>query len=587
MQRVLVASDFNVGNLAAILAHDPGPPGVEVVDTPFGQPFQVLADSSLPCWSGQIDCLVVWTLPHRVISGFARALAHETVDHADILEEVDRFGDLIRGCAPRARTILVPSWELPPWERGWGLLDRRPGTGIRDLLSRMNQRLAARLEPAASSEAGSTPSPIYMLDAARWLGMSGAKAHATKAWYMGKIPFGTEVFKLAAADIKSALQTIDGAGRKLLVLDLDDTLWGGIVGDIGWEHLVLGGHHADGEALVDFQRAIKALSRRGILLGLVSKNDESVATTAIREHPEMVLRLEDFAGWRINWQDKAANVADLAAELNLGLQSVVFIDDNPAERARVREALPEVLVPEWPADRSHFRKALLQLTCFDTAVVTSEDHQRTAMYASERERRQARANVGSLDDWLGTLEMEVEVERLTEANLARAAQLLNKTNQMNLRTRRMTAGELIAWSRVPGHAAWTVKVRDRFGDLGLTGFVSVARLPDGPIEVTDFLLSCRAMGRKIEEAMLAIVDRHAREHGAAWFELAFAPTAKNRPCLDFLNRSGLTVVSTDNVFRWDSAAEYPMPPQLTVRVARPPRSPLRPRASGTSAALSA
>lgn len=565
MKRVLVASDFHVGNLAAFLAHDPAPPRVTLVDTPFGQPGQVLADASLPCWAESVDCLVVWTLPHRVIGGFSRALDLEPVEPADVLAEVDRFADMILGCAARARTILVPRWELPPWERGWGLLDLQPGTGIRDLLSRMNQQLAARLAEARLSSGALSPCFPYMLDTARWLNLAGARAFSPKAWYMGKIPFSMDVFKSAAADIRAALQAVDGAGRKLLVLDLDDTLWGGIVGDVGWENLVLGGHHADGEAFVDFQRALKALTRRGVLLGLASKNDETVAMTALREHPEMVLRPQDFAGWRINWQDKAANIAELTAELNLGLQSVVFIDDNPAERARVRDALPEVLVPEWPADRSLFRRALLELTCFDTAAVTDEDRRRAALYASERERRQTRTSVSSLEDWLGTLDMEVEIAPLSAPSLARAAQLLNKTNQMNLATRRLTAGELLAWSNSPGHAAWTVAVRDRFGDLGLTGFFSAAFAPGGPLRVTDFLLSCRVMGRRIEEAMLAVLDRHARSVGAPGLELTFVPTAKNQPCLDFLRRSGLEPVSPDRVFRWDGAQEYPMPTQMAVR----------------------
>ena len=151
-------------------------------------------------------------------------------------------------------------------------------------------------------------------------------------------------------DLKAGLNGLDGRGRKLIVVDLDDTLWGGIVGEVGWEQLKLGGHDHVGEAFADFQRALKGLNRRGILLAIASKNEERVALEGIAQHPEMVLSLDDFAGWRIDWEDKAQNIADMVAELNLGLQSVVFIDDNPAERSRVREALPEVFVPEWPAD---------------------------------------------------------------------------------------------------------------------------------------------------------------------------------------------------------------------------------------------
>src|SRR5207249_4608997 len=189
------------------------------------------------------------------------------------------------------------------------------------------------------------------------------------------------VLQEAARDIKGAVQAIRGESRKLLVLDLDDTLWGGSVGEIGWQNIKLGGHDAVGEAYVDFQRVLKSLLNRGNLLAIVSKNQESVALAALENHPEMVLRPGDFAGWRINWRDKAENIVELVSELNVGLQSVVFIDDNPAERALVAEALPEVLVPQWPESPLLYSAALHDLRCFDRPCLTDEDLTRSQMYA--------------------------------------------------------------------------------------------------------------------------------------------------------------------------------------------------------------
>ena len=355
---------------------------------------------------------------------------------------------------------------------------------------------------------------------------------------MSKSPFGNALLKEAVADIKAAVSGIAGRARKLIVLDLDDTLWGGIVGEVGWEHLQLGGHDAIGEAFVDFQRALRYLQRRGILLGIVSKNEEAVALEAIAKHPDMVLRLEDFAGWRINWRDKAENVVDLVAELNLGLQSVVFIDDNPAERGRVREALPEVLVPDWPADRMLYASALLSLRCFDAPAISREDRQRTAMYAAERERRTLQSTLGSAADWLRSLEVRVQVEPLHEANLTRTAQLLNKTNQMNLSTRRLTESELLAWANQPGRVLWTFRVSDRFGDSGLVGIVSLETEGERA-RIVDFVLSCRVFGRAIEETMVHVAVDHARALGAHEVRAEYLPTAKNKPCLEFWQqRSG-------------------------------------------------
>jgi HAD superfamily phosphatase (TIGR01681 family) len=238
---------------------------------------------------------------------------------------------------------------------------------------------------------------VYVMNAQRWLEATATRGRSmAKGWYLGKVPFSGETFAEVARDLKAAARALTGHTRKLLVLDLDDTLWGGIVGDIGWENLQLGGHDAVGEAFVDFQHAVKALTARGIVLGIVSKNTERVALDAIDTHPQMVLRRTDFVGWRINWQDKAQNIADLAAELHLGLQSVVFIDDNPVERARVRDALPEVFVPDWPEDKLLYTERFLGLRCFDAPAISREDAERTALYAAERERGAVRALARSM-----------------------------------------------------------------------------------------------------------------------------------------------------------------------------------------------
>jgi FkbH-like protein len=298
----------------------------------------------------------------------------------------------------------------------------------------------------------------------------------------------------------------------------------------------------------------------------VSKNDESVALDAIKNHPDMILQLDDIVGWRINWRDKAQNVAELVSDLNLGLQSVVFIDDNPAERARVRDALPEVLVPDWPEDKTLYRKTLLELGCFDIPSLTAEDRDRVKMYASERERKTSMEVVGSMEEWLLSLNVKAEVERLNHGNLARAAQLLNKTNQMNLSTRRMTEAELMAWVEGSGNYMWTVRVSDKFGPLGLTGLLSIEvdKVDTTQACIVDFVLSCRAMGRKVEETMLAIAIQQLPSLGVSHLFVKYLPTQKNMPCLEFLKRSGLRHESPGHTFFCDTTIEYPYPEQVTV-----------------------
>jgi FkbH-like protein len=294
---------------------------------------------------------------------------------------------------------------------------------------------------------------------------------------------------------------------------------------------------------------------------VVSKNDEKVALEAIKSHPEMVLRAEDFSGWRINWRDKATNIVELASELRLGLQSMVFLDNNPVERSRVREALPEVLVPELPNDPTDYVAVLQALDCFDVVSLTKEDAERAVMYAAERLRAAELARTGDADAWLASLGTEVHVEPLNAQNRVRTTQLLNKTNQMNLTTRRMTERDLEAWAAEARNHLWTFRVSDKFGDAGLTGIASI-RVDHDRGDLVDFVLSCRVMGRKVEETILSIVAEAARAGGAKRLVATYLPTEKNKPTLDFLTRSGMQ--RDGSVFTWPLDEPYPVPNGIKV-----------------------
>ena len=542
--RGTLVSDFTIAELADRLHSLDESPGLHVEISPFGQVVQALMDT--PPTDGS-DFAVVWTQPASAIASFARLLGGEPVPEKDLLAEVDEFSRVVERGADGYRFVFVPTWTHPAYDRGLGLLDCREG-GVSRALAAMNLRLMDNLAKRAN---------VHVLGAQRWIERAGKSAYAPKPWYLGKVPFDGEVFAEAAREIHGAIRALTGLSRKLLVLDLDDTMWGGIVGDVGWENLRLGGHDSLGESFVDFQRAVKALTRRGIILGIVSKNEDATAMDAIRNHPEMVLREDDFVGRRINWRDKAQNIADLVAELNLGLQSVVFIDDNPVERARVREALPEVFVPEWPEDKLLYKSALQSLRCFDVAAISKEDAERTQLYASERKRDELQRQVGSIDEWLLGLGITVRAEPLAQHNRPRATQLLNKTNQMNLSTRRFTEDELFAWAHEPNRRLWAVTVGDKFGDAGLTGIVSV-ETAGGTVKVVDFILSCRVMGRKIEDTLLHLAVEHARAQGAEKVVVEYLPTSKNKPCLSFLQGSRFAS-EDDTTFVWNASEAYPLP----------------------------
>jgi FkbH-like protein len=550
----VLVSDFNLQNFAGYVANDSHFPSVKTITAPFGQPVATLLNRELPCWQNTLDVAVIWTQPQSVVPAFKALLNYEKIQLQTVLQQVDEYCALLVNMSERVKYALVPSWVLPSYRSVFGVLDMQTEIGLTNTIMRMNLRLAENLDKASN---------IYVLNTHHWIAQAGIQAFSPKLWYLGKIPFANEVFKAAARDVKAALRGMLGYARKLIIVDLDDTLWGGIVGDTGWENLVLGGHHHLGEAYADFQHALKSMQNRGILLAIVSKNEEQVALEAIRKHPEMVLRLEDFAGWRINWQDKVQNIIDLMTELNLGPQSAVFIDDNPVERARVKESLSEILVPDWPEDPLFYPATLLSLRCFELPSLSREDLDRTTMYLSENKRRELKKTVSSLEEWLKRLAVRAQIEELHPANLQRATQLMNKTNQMNLSTRRLSEAELISWAKQEHHRLWTLRVSDKFGDAGLTGIVSL-EIQDRRAQIVDFILSCRVLGRKIEETMLATAIHHAQALEIEHVYARYIPTSKNKPCLDFFKSPASLFQQQGDCFVRDGKQPFPIPEHIEI-----------------------
>jgi len=548
MKSTFIISDFNIEPLTRYLMNQQDEV-LSVETAPFGQVFQSLTSKEERVGG------IVWTLPEKVVPTFSRAVEFAEVDVSRCLAEVAVFANAIHEFASYSQYVFVTSWVLPIDQRGYGILEWRSDIGLTNLLARMNLHLADLLSEASN---------IYMLDAARWLA-SAPQAQSPKMWYATKVPYSNVVFQKAAADIIAAIRALSGKSRKLIIVDLDNTLWGGVVGETGWQGIRLGGHDFIGEAFSDFQSRLRALSRRGIQLAIVSKNDEAVALKAIDQHSEMVLRRSDFAGWRINWNDKAENLASLVDELNLGLDSVVFIDDNVAERERIRSAFPQVLVPEWPIDPTAYSSALHELDCFDSAALSNEDRLRTEMYVAERGRRETLKSVSSKVDWMQQLETKLTVCEIDQSNISRVTQLFNKTNQLNLSTRRLTEKEIMDWSEKQSNQLLAVSVSDCYGDIGLVGVIGVeATSSQG--EIVDFILSCRAMGRQVEQAMMYLAVNELVGLGATEVLARYLPTERNRPTLDILRSVGLEE-KEEQLFVFDCANPFVKPDVIEINYA--------------------
>jgi len=375
-----------------------------------------------------------------------------------------------------------------------------------------------------------------------------------RRWLDARLPISSGALPALADEWLRFICPIAGRSAKCLVCDLDNTLWGGVVGEDGYDGIKLDGEYPGG-AFQALQRAILDIADRGVILAIASKNNAEDALHVLREHPGMLLRPDRFAAIRINWNPKAQSLREIAKELNIGIDSLVFLDDNPVERAHIRHEVPEVTVLELPEDPMAYADTLRACPLFERLRLSAEDRERGNYYAVQRQRSELQAAMGSPDDYLRKLETVATVGRADELTIPRIAQLTRKTNQFNLTTRRYSDEEIAALSASPDAGVYWLKVADRFGDNGLVG-VAILKFHDGKSELDTFLLSCRVIGRTVETAFLSRLREEARSHNAGNLTAWFLPTAKNEPTKDFLPKNGFRLVEeTPTGSRWELGAD--------------------------------
>ena len=437
-------------------------------------------------------------------------------------------GQWIRAFRERsAAALIVHSFELPA----------RPSTGVLDAQQEIGQGAAIRKINDELRRIASEHRNVYVLDYDGLVARHGRmRWHDDRKWLIARMPIAADHLIYMAREWLRFLMPLSGKTAKVLVADLDNTLWGGVIGEDGMTGIKLGPEYP-GAAYQNLQRAMLDLTRRGILLAICSKNNPQDAMEALENHGGMLLKPKDFAAMRINWTDKAQNLREIAAELNLGIDALAFVDDNPFEREQVRKTLPEVTIIDLPADPLGYAAAIRDCPVFERLALSGEDQQRTALYAEQRERTQAEQSFQTKEDFFRYLEQEAEVATVSPATLARVAQLTQKTNQFNLTTRRYTEQQIAEMAARPGCQVFSIKVRDRFGDHGLVG-VAITRDDGDACEVDTFLLSCRVIGRSVETALLSHLARMAAARGRQRLVGRFIPTKKNAPARDFYAQHG-------------------------------------------------
>jgi FkbH-like protein len=429
----------------------------------------------------------------------------------------------------------------------------------------VTQRLNRAVRDAAAAEG------VMLLDIAHWSAIHGLPSwYDVTRWHHAKQLIAPTAAVFYGDLVGRLLAAMRGLSAKCLVLDLDNTLWGGVIGDDGLEGIVLGQGSGAGEAFIAFQSYAKQLSQRGVILAVCSKNTHEIAEAAFLQHPDMVLKREDIAAFFANWEDKPSNLRKIASTLNIGLDSLVFFDDNPAEREIVRQTLPEVAVPEVPEDAAHFVACLAEAGYFESIAFTEEDRARAEQYRANAERSQAMDGGTDIGAFLASLDMKMTVAPFTAVDLPRITQLTNKSNQFNLTTRRYTQDQMAAFAASASAVTLSFRLVDKFGDNGLIG-VLIALPADGDatiLRIDTWLMSCRVLGRQVEAETINQLCRIARDRGFTTIAGDYLPTAKNGIVRDLYARMGFTHIGGEDggATQWSLALADFAPTETAIAV---------------------
>lgn len=476
-----------------------------------------------------------------------------------IIEQKRAFlQDLFNTVLKSSNTIVVLHALEVPYASTYGILENKVEMGLNASIKSLNGELQALCIDKPNA---------FVLDYDLFLGKLG-KAVCTdeKMRYIADMKLKPDGFIHLADEYLGYIKAFLGLTKKCIVLDLDNTLWGGIVGEDGFEGIALG-PKAPGNAFFEFQKYLLSLNQRGILLAINSRNNPEDAMKVIREHPSMVLKEEHFAAIRINWLNKAANLSSIVEELNIGADSVVFLDDDPVNIELARQQTPEVLSILLPEDSSKYVQTLLELNEFNVMQITLEDKKRRRMYTEQRKRDEHRQSFIKMEDFLESLDQEVRFEPANDFSSPRISQLCMKTNQFNLTTKRYSETDTKDLIRSQVHQVFSIAVKDRFGDNGIVG-VLILEESDKGLLIDTFLLSCRIIGRGVERAALAFIFNEAKKKEVGLVFGFYSASKRNALVKGLFKDNGFELIEQrDGTCVWKRAvndADYTYPDYLTV-----------------------
>ncbi len=512
-------------------------------------------------WSFRPDIVFIHTT-WRNVSQFPALMEDEAEIERRVEGETAKFEALWEKVHTELGALIIQNNFDLPHLRPLGNLEASQAFGRVNFLLRLNASFAGY----ARNHSRFLINDILYLSAQ--VGLTAWVGH--NYWYNFHMALSPTATVALAQNVAGIIKSAYGKSKKCLILDLDNTLWGGVIGDDGVQNLILGRDNAIGEAFLDFQQYVKELQRRGIILAVCSKNDPENAREGF-SHPDSILKLEDFGAFKANWNPKPQNIREIAQEVNIGLDSLVFVDDNPAERALVTDQLPEVAVPEVGSDVSCFAQILEHERYFEVDKLVQDDLSRSSYYGSNSQRSNYQANFDNYGDFLASLEMTAEIGPFPPVYLDRITQLINKTNQFNLTTRRYTRAEIESIAQDPSFLTLYGRLADRFGDNGLVS-VLIGRVWEETLHLDVWLMSCRVFKREMEFAMFDALVEECQTRGIRKIVGVYIPTKKNSIVADHYANIGFTRVdgtSQDREFwHYDVPRVYSAKTQYILRTVK-------------------
>ena len=450
--------------------------------------------------------------------------------------------------------LIISNFSIPSYSP-IGINETREEFGLHDMVRSLNQniKIGLRLEPE-----------IFIYDLNSFVSKFGEhNVFNYKQFFYGDIRISLDYIPYLAQELMGYVTAVLGLIKKCIVLDLDNTLWGGIIGEDGFDGIKLGDDPI-GRAYVEFQNNLLALNQRGVLLAINSKNNFDEAIQVIKEHPNMILKEDNFACVRINWNDKVANMKEISDELNIGLDSMVFVDDDPVNIEYVRSNLPEVVSIQMPADNCHNNASNLKsmTAIFDMLKLTDEDKARNTMYLEQRKRAEFKTQVGNLENFLNQMNISVNIKNADDFTIPRISQLTLKTNQFNLTTRRYQEEDIRKFSQDSKKIVECAQIEDKFGDNGITAAYIVNKDNEQQWTIDTFLLSCRVIGRGVEDGILSHIIEKARKDGISQVRGEYIKTEKNQPAENLFADFGFK--KEGNFWIFDTNDQFKKPKHLVI-----------------------